>query len=58
MKAGYSITRLEHCAPPKCIEVINYHFSNEVYNVFWFNYTECNRDTNSIGVWKIKQLKN
>ena len=58
MKAGYRVIRLEHCTPPKAIEVLNFQFSNEVYTVFWHDYTNCNRDTNSIGVWKIKQLKN
>jgi len=57
MKAGYKVIRLEYCKSPLFIEVINFEFSNEVYTVFWKTFEKRN-STDTIGVWKIKQLKN
>jgi len=57
MKTGYRVTRIEHLAPPNFVEVINFQFSNEVYTVFWKTF-ERRALTDSVGIWKIKSLKN
>ena len=59
MKAGYTVKNAS-ITGDKLIEVINYQHSNTVLNMGWF-YTETPyklKDENTVGVWKLKQLKN
>ena len=59
MKAGYTVSNVSFTGS-KIVEVINYEHSNRVLNMGWiFPKTPYKtKDENTVGVWKIKQLKN
>jgi len=56
MKAGYTVKNLFYSFD-KFIEVINYEAKNEVVNFGWLFIDNIPKDTNTVGIWKIKKLK-
>ena len=58
MKKGYTVTYMCAIGWEDCLLVDNYKTDNEVWHMP-INYSriDCFIDKNSIGVWKIKQLK-
>jgi len=54
MKPNSEIQRIEHCFPPKFIEVKNYDVLNKISTFFWYNKHDITKDYYSIGCWHIK----
>lgn len=58
MKAGYRIDNRRILKGDNCIVVYNYHHTNIICNVpIGFDIIHLWKDKNSIGIWKIKKLK-
>lgn len=59
MEAGYRVIDAVGKGDTIC-EVRNNHKSNEVINLGWIfpNSAYKTKDNNSVGVWKLKQIKN
>lgn len=59
MKEGFTVVNLPICVGDNCILVDNYLLKNRVSNIpLELIQLKQNKDERSIGVWKIKSLKN
>jgi len=50
MKTGYTVRRIEYCNPLKVVEVRNFHNINQIDVVWWYNYADCIKDENTVGI--------